>query len=231
MEVPQPAVKHMEVFVGMPAFLPCDIRAYNKTVSKIVVSRDDLNPSKYVHIQEQGADRYGPQNKVFNGRTSWSDTLGGLCLNETQFSDSGTYTCTLSELGENAHEGLSVVTQTQIQLDVKETCGHEFPSSPAPVFPLSCVVGIILIILVIAAVVAFHLWKKTRADRTITVREGESSVNLPFQIKTDLNPGDRIIPLLFFLLQLFCFFLLLSLFYQDKLRAILLQKAEDHTPE
>lgn len=107
------AAKHMvETYEGENStFLPCNFPHYNDSVSKVVVSRDDL-AHKYVHIEEQGHARYDTQNELFKGRTSWSDTLGSLILGKPRKSDSGTYTCTLRELGE-------IVSQTQIELVVK----------------------------------------------------------------------------------------------------------------
>lgn len=101
----------VEAYVGeKSAQLPCNFPHYNGSVSKVVVTRDDL-ARKYVHIEEQGHARYDTQNELFKGRTSWTDS-GSLILGNPRLSDSGTYTCTLRQLEE-------IVNQTQVELVVK----------------------------------------------------------------------------------------------------------------
>lgn len=95
--------------------LPCHIDALPDVNPTVIWSRKDLKPQT-IHLRREKDDLRG-QNEDFIGRTSMkSDALDSgdfsLTLTKPDFSDSGIYTCSIS----NGREELRLM---DVQLEVK----------------------------------------------------------------------------------------------------------------
>ncbi|KAM9726297.1 butyrophilin-like protein 2 [Menidia menidia] len=114
----------VEVHEGAESvLLPCDFDGHPpKDDPHLMWIRGDLSP-KSVHLQRAGKDDLTEQNQRFRGRTAMNpDALQtgnlGLTLMKPQQSDSGGYTCSISD-------GTTEVKQAEVQLKVKANEGAE----------------------------------------------------------------------------------------------------------
>ncbi|KAL4009056.1 hypothetical protein ACER0C_002908 [Sarotherodon galilaeus] len=166
----------VEVYEGAESvLLTCQHTSVPQNPS-VVWSRHDLNPP-IVHQRNLAGDELRDQNQRYRRRTSMkTDSLRtgdfSLTLRNPITSDSGTYTCTVSAMGEEPR-------LTDVYLQVKES--HTIPVGA----------WVILAILPVASVVGLGvcLWKFLDKVPLVEVDSGVESVQLPFNTTLHL-PED-----------------------------------------
>ncbi|XP_047467314.1 uncharacterized protein LOC125023842 [Mugil cephalus] len=167
----------LEVYEGAESvLLPCYLHDLPED-PVVVWSRNDLNPTTIYRHQER-AKSHVP-NQRFISRTSMSpDALEtgnfNLTLNKPQVWDSGIYTCSILS------DGLKV-EERQVELQVKVP--YTFPAE-----------AWVLLILVIAVALglSIHLWLNFIPVSKVELKEGMSSVVLPFKTIIKLPVGTTV---------------------------------------
>ncbi|XP_018545894.1 uncharacterized protein LOC108892685 [Lates calcarifer] len=147
----------VQVYEGAESvLLPCQVSVFLTEESMVVWTREDFR-DPIVHARQQSGDVLRDQNHRYTNRTSMrTDALQtgdlSLTLRNPTYSDSDTYTCTVTEFGEE-------LSRTEVQLSV--TAWPEV-SKGVLMSLLS------LVVLIIIAVVAFvRMYKKIDEDCAI----------------------------------------------------------------
>ncbi|XP_030581845.1 uncharacterized protein LOC115777960 [Archocentrus centrarchus] len=153
----------VEVYQGAESvLLPCEM-PFVTGLATAVWSHYDLNPPT-VHQHQQAREE---QNSRYSSRTSMKiDALQtgdfSLTLRKPHLSDSGTYTCTIREFGEEPR-------LTNVHLQVKEP--YTFPAEAW------CLLALLAVAL--GAIVAFVLYLRRNKVSRMEVESGVETVYLP----------------------------------------------------
>uniref|UniRef100_A0A8C6NX42 Ig-like domain-containing protein n=1 Tax=Nothobranchius furzeri TaxID=105023 RepID=A0A8C6NX42_NOTFU len=140
-------VSAVEMFQGDQfLLLPCGFPTFDLENPTVVWTRQDLSPPT-VHQRLPEGDQLKDQNQLYRGRTSMkADALvsGDLSLNLTnlQLSDSGTYTCSVTDFGEE-------LSRTDVELKVKgqrSLCPSCVSSERFPSWAIAILVLLVLIV-------------------------------------------------------------------------------------
>ncbi|XP_023192622.1 heat shock 70 kDa protein 12A-like isoform X2 [Xiphophorus maculatus] len=185
--------------------LPCHIDALPDVNPTVIWSRKDLKPQT-IHLRREKDDLRG-QNEDFIGRTSMkSDALDSgdfsLTLTKPDFSDSGIYTCSIS----NGREELRLM---DVQLEVKERdsgvyiCTFYRKSGIVrqkvilhlvkEIFPTwARIFLVLLVLLLVSGGLLFHFRHYFISVYRVEVDSGEESVLLPFKTAARLPKEVRV---------------------------------------
>ncbi|XP_070404785.1 myelin-oligodendrocyte glycoprotein isoform X1 [Nothobranchius furzeri] len=147
-------VSAVEMFQGDQfLLLPCGFPTFDLENPTVVWTRQDLSPPT-VHQRLPEGDQLKDQNQLYRGRTSMkADALdsGDLSLNLTnlQLSDSGTYTCSVTDFGEE-------LSRTDVELKVKGQRSLCPSCVSSERFPSWAIAILVLLVLIVSAGVLFH---------------------------------------------------------------------------
>ncbi|KAM4544998.1 muscle M-line assembly protein unc-89-like isoform 2-T2 [Odontesthes bonariensis] len=164
--------------------LPCEHYGFPPEEDpRVLWTRKDLSP-KTVHLRRDEGDDLQEQNQRYRGRTSMTpDALHNaefsLTLRDPQLSDSGNYTCSLSD-------GVRELRDIEVQLKVKEP------------FPSWAIVLLVLLALVpfVSGGLLFnfrHYFKSVQVvEEEVEVDSGVESVLLPFKATSNLPKDAKV---------------------------------------
>nr|XP_054590820.1 HERV-H LTR-associating protein 2 isoform X2 [Nothobranchius furzeri] len=177
-------VSAVEMFQGDRfLLLPCEFHTFDLQNATVVWIRQDLTPST-VHQRQAEEDQLKDQNLLYRGRTSMkADALvsGDLSLNLTnlQLSDSGTYTCLVTDFS-------GELNRTHLDLKVKE----RFHSWTIAVHIL--LVAVVLVLL--WRLLSHFQYRFVPGYRTdVEVESGAESVLLPCRSTVHLPEGAKVV--------------------------------------
>ncbi|XP_063325338.1 butyrophilin-like protein 2 [Pelmatolapia mariae] len=130
----------VEVYEGeRSVLLPCQFTGFIPDDPTVMWTHRDLHP-KSVHLRREGGDDLRGQNQLYSGRTSMRpDALDtgdfSLTLKSLQLTDTGSYTCSISDGREELRlKDLQLKVKDQ-QVEVKVEEGSEFVILPCKTKP------------------------------------------------------------------------------------------------